>query len=157
MPQMVHGTAISIGGHAVLIMGESGSGKSDLALRLIDRGAILISDDVVFLETRDNAPILTVAPNIAGKIEVRGVGIANVDFLASAPLRLVVKFVDVPDRLPEDVAHTNIGDYVVPVSKLNPFEQSSAIKVEYALRAVLDSGALPEFTSAISVKESLPS
>ena len=157
MPQMIHGTAISIGGHAVLIMGESGSGKSDLALRLIDRGAILISDDVVFLETRDNAPILTVAPNIAGKIEVRGVGIANVDFLASAPLRLVVKFVDVPDRLPEDVAHTNIGDYVVPVSKLNPFEQSSAIKVEYALRAVLDSGALPEFTSAISVKESLPS
>ena len=68
MRQMVHGTAISIGGHAVLIMGESGSGKSDLALRLIDRGAILISDDVVFLETRDNAPILTVAPNIAGKI-----------------------------------------------------------------------------------------
>ena len=157
MPQMMHGTAISIGGHAVLIMGESGSGKSDLALRLIDRGAILISDDVVFLETRDNAPLLTVAPNIAGKIEVRGVGIANVDFLASAPLRLVVEFVDSPNRLPEDIARTNIGDYFVPVSKLNPFEQSSAIKVEYALRAVLDSGALPEFTSAVSSKEGLPS
>ena len=157
MPQMIHGTAISIGGHAVLIMGESGSGKSDLALRLIDRGAILISDDVVFLETRDNTPILTVAPNIAGKIEVRGVGISNVDFIASAPLRLVIEFVDAPDRLPEDIAHTTIGDYVVPVSKLNPFEQSSAIKVEYALRAVLDRGALPEFTSAVSAKESLPS
>ena len=157
MPQMIHGTAISIGGHAVLIMGESGSGKSDLALRLIDRGAILISDDVVFLETRDSAPILTVAPNIAGKIEVRGVGISNVDFIASAPLRLIVEFVDAPDRLPEDIAHTIIGDYVVPVSKLNPFEQSSAIKVEYALRAVLDRGALPEFTSAVSAKESLPS
>ena len=157
MPQMIHGTAISIGGHAVLIMGESGSGKSDLALRLIDRGAILISDDVVFLETRDNTPILTVAPTIAGKIEVRGVGISNVDFLASAPLRLVIEFVDAPDRLPEDIAHTTIGDYVVPVSRLNPFEQSSAIKVEYALRAVLDRGALPEFTSAVSVKESLPS
>jgi serine kinase of HPr protein (carbohydrate metabolism regulator) len=157
MPQMIHGTAISIGGHAVLIMGESGSGKSDLALRLIDRGAILISDDVVFLETRDNAPLLTVAPNIAGKIEVRGVGISNVDFITSAPLRLVIEFVDAPDRLPEDIAHTTIGDYVVPVSKLNPFEQSSAIKVEYALRAVLDRGALPEFTSAVSAKESLPS
>ena len=157
MPQMIHGTAISIGGHAVLIMGESGSGKSDLALRLIDRGAILISYDVVFLETRDNAPILTVAPNIAGKIEVRGVGISNVDFITSAPLRLVIEFVDAPDRLPEDIAHTTIGDYVVPVSKLNPFEQSSAIKVEYALRAVLDRGALPEFTSAVSAKESLPS
>jgi serine kinase of HPr protein (carbohydrate metabolism regulator) len=157
MPQMIHGTAISIGGHAVLIMGESGSGKSDLALRLIDRGAILISDDVVFLKTRDNTPILTVAPNIAGKIEVRGVGIFDVDFIASAPLRLVVEFVDAPDRLPEDIAHTTIGDYVVPVSKLNPFEQSSAIKVEYALRAVLDRGALPEFTSAVSAEESLPS
>jgi HPr kinase/phosphorylase len=157
MPQMIHGTAISIGGHAVLIMGESGSGKSDLALRLIDRGAILISDDVVFLKTRDNTPILTVAPNIAGKIEVRGVGIFDVDFIASAPLRLVVEFVDAPDRLPEDIAHTTIGDYVVPVSKLNPFEQSSAIKVEYALWAVLDRGALPEFTSAVSAEESLPS
>jgi serine kinase of HPr protein (carbohydrate metabolism regulator) len=157
MPQMIHGTAISIGGHAVLIMGESGSGKSDLALRLIDRGAILISDDVVFLKTRDNTPILTVAPNIAGKIEVRGVGIFDVDFIASAPLRLVVEFVDAPDRLPEDIAHTTIGDYVVPVSKLNPFEQSSPIKVEYALRAVLDRGALPEFTSAVSAEESLPS
>jgi serine kinase of HPr protein (carbohydrate metabolism regulator) len=157
MPQMIHGTAISIGGHAVLIMGESGSGKSDLALRLIDRGAILISDDVVFLKTRDNTPILTVAPNIAGKIEVRGVGIFDVDFIASAPLRLVVEFVDAPDRLPEDIAHTTIGDYVVPVSKLNPFEQSSPIKVEYALRTVLDRGALPEFTSAVSAEESLPS
>lgn len=157
MPQMIHGTAISIGGHAVLIMGESGSGKSDLALRLIDRGAILISDDVVFLETHDNAPMLTVAPNIAGKIEVRGVGIFDVDFTASAPLRLVIEFVDVPDRLPEDIARTSIGDYVVPVSKLNPFEQSSAIKVEYALRAVLDSGARPEFTSTVSEKEGLPS
>jgi serine kinase of HPr protein (carbohydrate metabolism regulator) len=154
MPQMIHGTAISIGGHAVLIMGESGSGKSDLALRLIDRGAILISDDVVFLETRDNAPLLTVAPNIAGKIEVRGVGIFDVHFIASAPLRLVIEFVDAPDRLPEDIAHTIIGDYVVPVSKLNPFEQSSAIKVEYALRAVLDSGVLPE---CVSVNESLSS
>jgi HPr kinase/phosphorylase len=154
MPQMIHGTAISIGGHGVLIMGESGSGKSDLALRLIDRGAILISDDVVFLETHENAPILTVAPNIAGKIEVRGVGISNVDFIASAPLRLVIEFVDAPDRLPEDIAHTTIGDYVVPVSKLNPFEHSSAIKVEYALRAVLDRGVLPE---CVSVKESLPS
>ena len=154
MRQMVHGTAISIGGHAVLIMGESGSGKSDLALRLIDRGAILISDDIVFLETRDNAPILTVAPNIAGKIEVRGVGISSVDFLASAPLRLIVQFIDAPDRLPEDIARASIGDYVVPVSRLNPFEHSSAIKVEYALRAVLDSGVLPE---CVSVKESLPS
>jgi serine kinase of HPr protein (carbohydrate metabolism regulator) len=157
MPQMIHGTAISIGGHAVLIMGKSGSGKSDLALRLIDRGAILISDDVVFLETRDNTPILTVAPTIAGKIEVRGVGISNVDFMAYAPLRLVIEFVDAPDRLPEDIAHTTIGDYVVPVSKLNPFEQSSAIKVEYALRAVLDRGVWPEFVSANVVKESLPS
>jgi serine kinase of HPr protein (carbohydrate metabolism regulator) len=155
MQPMIHGTAISIGGFAVLIMGGSGSGKSDLALRLIDRGAILISDDVVFLETLENAPILTVASNIAGKIEVRGVGISNVDFIASAPLRLVVELVDSTDRLPDENARATIGDYLVPVSKLNPFEQSSAIKVEYALRAVLDSGLRPEFVSANVVKESL--
>jgi serine kinase of HPr protein (carbohydrate metabolism regulator) len=157
MPQMIHGTAISINGHGVLILGESGSGKSDLALRLIDRGAILISDDVVFLETTDKAPLLSVAPNIAGKIEVRGVGIVHVAFIPAAPLRLVVEFVDTPDRMPDDVAHTSIGDYVVPVSKLNPFEQSSAIKVEYALRAVIDGAAWPKCVPANAVKESLPS
>lgn len=154
MPQMLHGTAIAIGGHGVLLLGASGSGKSDLALRLIDRGAILVSDDIVYLETHGGSPLLTVAPNIAGKIEVRGVGITTVDFITSAPLRLIVEFANAPDRLPEENARATIGDHAVPLCKLNPFEQSSAIKVEYALRAAVDGAIWPEVAHAVSVKES---
>ena len=50
MAAMVHGSAIAIHGKGVLLLGPSGSGKSDLALRLIDRGAKLICDDVVHIE-----------------------------------------------------------------------------------------------------------
>lgn len=157
MRQMVHGTAISIDGHGVLILGESGSGKSDVALRLIDRSAVLVSDDIVYLENHGDSLLLVHAPNIAGKIEVRGVGICDVDFIPSAPLRLVVQFVNAPDRLPEENARTNIGDCMVPLCRLNPFEPSSAIKVEYALRAVVDNAIWPEVAAPNTVKESLPS
>jgi HPr kinase/phosphorylase len=155
MRQMVHGTAISIDGHGVLILGESGSGKSDLALRLIDRGAILVSDDIVYLETHGDCPMLVHAPSIAGKIEVRGVGICDVNFIPSAPLRLVVEFANAPDRLPAENACTNIGDCMVPLCRLNPFEPSSAIKVEYALRAIVHSAIWPVAAASNTVKESL--
>jgi serine kinase of HPr protein (carbohydrate metabolism regulator) len=127
----------------VLIIGESGSGKSDLALRLIDRGAILISDDVVFLETRDNTPILTVAPTIAGKIEVRGVGIVTQAHITSAPLRLALLLDAAPERLPEENGVTQIGEWTVPAFSLSPFEASAPIKAEYLLRHVVDAGRQP--------------
>lgn len=155
MRQMVHGTAISIDGHGVLILGESGSGKSDLALRLIDRSAVLVSDDIVYLESHGDSLSLVHAPSIAGKIEVRGVGICDVDFTPSAPLRLVVEFANAPDRMPEDDARAKMGDCLVPLCRLNPFEASSAIKVEYALRAVVDSAIWPEVAAPSALKESL--
>jgi len=155
MRQMVHGTAISSDGHGVLLLGESGSGKSDLALRLIDRGAVLVSDDIVYLETHGDSLLLVHAPNIAGKIEVRGVGICDVDFIPSAPLRLVVEFDNAPDRMPEENARTNMGDCLVPLCRLNPFEPSSAIKVEYALRAVVDNAIWPKVAAPNTIKESL--
>ncbi|MFN3451984.1 MAG: HPr kinase/phosphorylase [Sphingorhabdus sp.] len=154
MGQILHGSAVAIGGHGVLLVGASGSGKSDLALRLIDRGAILVSDDIVCLETHGGSPSLTVAPNIAGKIEVRGVGICEIDFIPSAPLRLVVEFASAPDRMPLENARSKVGNCMAPLCRLNPFEQSSAIKVEYALRAVVDGAIWPEAAYPVSIKES---
>ncbi|WP_397592634.1 HPr kinase/phosphorylase, partial [Sphingorhabdus sp.] len=99
---MVHGSAVAIHGNGVLLIGPSGSGKSDLSLRLIDRGAKLICDDVVHIESSDSLPQMTCAPNIAGKIEVRGIGICPIDFVHSAPLRLVVQLVQDVDRMPPE-------------------------------------------------------
>ena len=74
----LHATAVAIGGVAVLIEGPSGSGKSDLALRLIDRGAVLISDDQTLLIRAGSRLLARPPQTIAGKLEVRGV--ANAAF-----------------------------------------------------------------------------
>ena len=134
MTTMVHGTAVAIGGLGVLILGPSGSGKSDLVLRLIDRGAKLISDDILHIDSADGGPLLAYAPSIAGKIEVRGIGICSVEYEVSDPLRLVVACAKDVDRMPAEDMRTTIADFWVPLVKLDPFQVSSVLKVELALR-----------------------
>jgi serine kinase of HPr protein (carbohydrate metabolism regulator) len=130
----IHATAVGIGGRAVLLIGPSGSGKSDLALRLIDRGAVLIADDRVVLHP-DGARLLASPPAaLAGLIEVRGVGIVTVPFVADVPVALLVDLALAPVRLPEP-ATRDIDGIAVPVIGLDPREASAAIKVERALVA----------------------
>lgn len=143
MAEMVHGSAIAIGCHGVLLRGPSGSGKSDLALRLMDRGAKLIGDDILHIEATDGLPVVAFAPSIAGKIEVRGVGICSVDFIERAPLALVIDLATDIDRMPPSDQRAKIADFSVPLFKLDPFQDSSALKVELALRSVIDAGLLP--------------
>jgi HPr kinase/phosphorylase len=140
--KILHGTAVTIGAHGVLLTGASGAGKSDIALRLIDRGALLISDDAVSIDHVDELPWLAPAPNIEGKIEVRGIGICLMPNAKSAVLRLVVDLVEQVERMPE-AALSEIDGFQVPSLKLMPFEISAAIKVELALRSVVDAGLLP--------------
>lgn len=128
----VHGCAVAIDGRGVLILGASGSGKSDLALRLIDRGATLIADDQVELVPQDGRLRACALATIHGKIEVRDIGIIDVEVTA-APVALVVDIDRAPDRLPE--AQT-IGLFGIelPVVALAPFAASAPIKVELALK-----------------------
>lgn len=131
--EMLHASTVAIGGQAVLITGVSGSGKSDLALRLIDRGAKLVSDDCTLL-TRVGAVLMASSPAmIKGKLEVRGIGIIDCDTLDSAPAALIVRIDEVPLRMPEDDVQNIIG-IAIPVVALIPFEASAPIKVELALR-----------------------
>src|SRR5256885_2398180 len=88
-----HGTAVALEGEGVLLRGPSGCGKSDLALRLIDQGARLVADDQTELYIDGNDISMTAPVTIAGRIEVRGLGILNVPYLAHAPLRVVVDLV----------------------------------------------------------------
>ena len=97
----IHATCVSIGGRGVLLRGPSGSGKSDLALRLIDRGASLVSDDTTIVElTGHAAPLLRPVEKFEGVIEVRGLGPCRVRHAAAAPLSLICRLGSRPARLP---------------------------------------------------------
>jgi HPr kinase/phosphorylase len=138
-----HATAITIGGSGVLLTGPSGSGKSDLALRLIDRGAELICDDAVVIEPVNGCLILSPAPNIDGKLELRGIGICKIPSASTAPLRLVAALASDVERMPSFDCSTMVSGYDVPLIRLAAFEISAAIKLEYALRAVIDAERWP--------------
>jgi HPr kinase/phosphorylase len=141
--KILHATAVAINGNGVLLTGPSGSGKSDLALRLIDRGAILISDDAVAVDVSDGLPMLTPGPNIEGKLELRGVGICAINHISSAPLRLVVELTDDVERMPAADKTANVSEYDTPVIQLASFEVSAAVKLEYALRTIVDASRWP--------------
>jgi serine kinase of HPr protein (carbohydrate metabolism regulator) len=131
--ETVHATCIAIQGRGVLIAGRSGSGKSDLALRLIDRGARLVSDDYTDLREADGRLLATAPPAIAGKIEMRGVGILEMDALPSAPVCLLVDLDRAPERLPEAAATVDVAGFPLPALGLSALEASAPIKLEQAL------------------------
>jgi serine kinase of HPr protein (carbohydrate metabolism regulator) len=137
----LHATTIAIDGAGVLLRGPSGSGKSDLALRLIDGGAALVADDQTELR-REGDRLLARAPRAApaetqGRIEVRGLGIVAVNAVAQAPLCLILDLTpDRPiDRLPLPAAETFLG-VALPMVALRSFEASAAAKVRLALRTL---------------------
>ncbi|CAM3208588.1 HPr kinase/phosphorylase C-terminal domain-containing protein [Sphingomonas antarctica] len=131
--ETIHASCIAIDGRAVLIEGRSGSGKSDLALRLIDRGASLVGDDQVIIR-RDGAHILATAPEtIAGKLEVRGVGIVTLPAQNDVSVRLIVSLVEAEiERMPIGTTRLLLG-VEMPLVSLRPFEASAAAKVAAAL------------------------
>jgi len=138
---LVHATAVAIGGRAVLLRGASGSGKSDLALRLIDAGAELIADDQSQLARLGDAIMVSAPAAIAGLIEVRGVGLIRLPALGAAPLALIADLVAPThiERLPEIGAETVLG-LSVPVISLAPFEASATAKLRLAVAALTGEG-----------------
>ncbi|MCI4588579.1 HPr kinase/phosphatase C-terminal domain-containing protein [Sphingobium sp. BYY-5] len=134
--ETLHATSVAIGGRAVLLSGPSGSGKSDLALRLIDRGGILVSDDYTLVQRIDGRLFATSPATIAGKMEVRGLGIVDLPAMENAPVALLADLFDKVDRMPLDPLHRAIAGIQVPVVKIAPFETSAPIKVELALKTL---------------------
>jgi len=133
----INGTCVSIDGHGVLLRGPSGSGRSDLALRLIDEGAHLVADDWTEVTVEAGRVFVSAPPAIAGLIEARGLGILALGCETRAPLALIVDLVDsgAVERLPEP-ARCDIAGLPVPCVRLAPFEASAAAKVRLALRLV---------------------
>jgi serine kinase of HPr protein (carbohydrate metabolism regulator) len=147
---LVHATAVAIdtasGLRAVLLRGPSGSGKSDLGLRLIDAGARLVADDQTELSRRGELLIVRSPPAIAGLIEVRGIGIVRLEPV-EAPLALIVDLLpsESVERLPSRATERVLG-VDVPRLAVAPFEASAAAKVAFAVRALTGPG-LPTITT----------
>jgi len=127
--QTIHATAVSVQGQGVLLVGPPGSGKSDLALRLIDRGATLVADDRVHL---DPAGRLHPPPTLAGLIEVRGLGILTMPYAAGTAASLLVDLSTAPERMPA-CAFRTVAGVDLPLLRLCAFEPSAPLKVELAV------------------------
>jgi len=135
----IHATVVSINGNGVVLRGPSGGGKSDLALRLIGGGAVLVADDRCDIMEIGNAVVASAPAEIAGMLEVRGLGIFRLDCLASVPVALMCELSNDDDieRLPAPSHCTDLCKNTrkaIPSIRLAPFEASAPDKVRMALR-----------------------
>ena len=133
LSKRVHGTSVALEDKGVLLTGASGSGKSDLALRLIDSGATLISDDQTICERRNDEIFLFPQKKINGLIEVRGVGIIRVPYIEDVKLKMIVQLIDKqPERIPlkEEKKFLNLN---IKFIKIIGKEASSTAKVKIKL------------------------
>ena len=132
--ETVHASCVAVGDRAVLIGGRSGSGKSDLALRLIDRGARLVSDDYTLVRRVEGRLLAEAPANIAGKIEVRGLGILEFEPVRDVAVALFVDLDEVPQRVPQENLGRTVAGLEVPVVGLAALEASAPLKVEAAIQ-----------------------
>lgn len=139
----LHATAVAIDGQGVLLRGRSGTGKSDLALRLVDGGAALISDDRVRIlrsgETLLLRPPAELPPELEHRLEVRGLGIFAVSGAVEAPLALVADLLPGRnlDRLPGPQSCRYLG-LERPLVMLDPFVASAPAKLRLAVRGLAE-------------------
>ena len=125
-------TAISIEGRGLLIAGESGAGKSSLALALIDRGATLIGDDGIVIDDESGHPLAQPPRTTRGLLEVRNVGLVELA-TTEAPIALVLQLTTLAPRYPMELATTTLGGVGIPVLLFRPGDATQALRAEFAL------------------------
>ena len=143
--ETLHATAVALDGRAVLLLGKSGAGKSDLALRLVAAGWRLVADDRVVVTAQGDRLIASAPPRLAGLMEVRGLGIVP-EPTAPAPIALALDLSRSPERLP-DIDHLAVAGHIIPLLPFDPFGESAPQRAARALAmhglAVTDVGVNP--------------
>lgn len=127
-------SCVAIDGRAVLIEGEPGSGKSSVALALIDRGAVLVGDDGVTLEPRGEQLWALPPPNTAGLIELRNVGLVTLP-TCSAPIALVIRLDPAAPRFIDAAERAERAGCPLPLIALDPHSAILPLLVEYGLKS----------------------
>ena len=131
--ETVHASTVASDGRAVLISGPSGSGKSDLALRLLDRGFTLVSDDQTIVRRDGDRLVASAPPTINGKLEIRGIGIVEMDTIEDVPVALFVELTSEIMRLPDDRRERPVLGVNLPLVSVDAMTASAASKVALAL------------------------
>lgn len=126
-----HGTSLVFNKRGILLRGKSGSGKSDLALRLIHEGATLIADDQTDIVANGSELIAACPAPLEGKLEVRGIGIIDVPFIKQHPLHIIIDLVSWKniERFPEKKVE-QLEDVDCFFYELDPFELSIFPKIK---------------------------
>jgi serine kinase of HPr protein (carbohydrate metabolism regulator) len=131
--ETLHASTVATAGRAVVIMGPSGSGKSDLALRLLDRGFTLVSDDRTIVKRDGDRLIASAPPNIAGKLEIRGIGIVDMEKAGDTPVALLVELTNEIQRLPDESPERPVLGVKLPLITIDAMTASAPSKVALAL------------------------
>lgn len=131
--ETLHASCVALDGRAVLISGPSGAGKSDLALRLIDRGFTLVSDDQTIVRKSNDRVVATAPATIAGKLEIRGIGIVDMETVGDVPVALVVELTSEIQRLPDDSRDRAVLGVRLPLISVDAMTASAPSKVALAL------------------------
>ncbi|HQS71422.1 MAG: HPr kinase/phosphatase C-terminal domain-containing protein [Novosphingobium sp.] len=124
---------VAIGGRGVLIEGAPGAGKSSLALALIDRGATLVGDDGVMLDVQAGRLIAAPHPQIAGKLEVRNVGLIDFPVSPPVPVALVLRLDAAAPRFIAEAGRITVEGVDLPLVELWPHSPVLALRAEIAL------------------------
>ncbi|MFT7569221.1 MAG: HPr kinase/phosphorylase [Paracoccaceae bacterium] len=129
----IHATCVAFGDIGILLRGPSGAGKSDLALRLIEAGADLVADDRVRLMTAQGGLRAAPPDELAGLLEVRGIGPVRLPNVSGVSICLVADLVrsGMPERLPADDWVECSGVCIRRVD-VAPFEQTAVAKLRIA-------------------------
>lgn len=129
---MANVSCVAMRGRALLIMGEPGTGKSSLALALLDRGGELVGDDGVSLEWDGERMIASPAPATEGLIEIRNVGLLEVP-TTSAPVAIVINLTADAERLPLGHGQAMLLGKEIPQVDLYPDTYALPMRAEAAL------------------------
>jgi serine kinase of HPr protein (carbohydrate metabolism regulator) len=131
--ETIHASTVALDGRAVMIAGISGSGKSDLALQLIDRGFTLVADDQTIVQKRGDRLYASAPMTIRGKLEIRGLGIVAMPVVEDVPVALVVELASVIQRLPDDSRERVFCGLSLPLISVDAQTASAPSKVSLAL------------------------